>query len=215
MLRALPIILALAVILSFGVVHGIWTDRWALSDEPQASAAKLPRVPLTLGEWSATENELDARQVEIADIAGYITRSYVNARTGTSLTLLIVCGRPGPVSVHTPDVCYGGAGFRMVGSRREAFPYDGGPAPAEFRVGLFRKVQAMGETHLRILWSWSPDGTWRLPDNPRWTFAGAKALYKMYVVRELAKGDEPLQEDPAVEFLGLLLPELQKALFTN
>ena len=31
-------------------------------------------------------------------------------------TALILCGRPGPVSIHTPDVCYRGLGYEPTGS---------------------------------------------------------------------------------------------------
>jgi hypothetical protein len=214
MLRTFPIVLAVLIILSVGVVHGLWTDRWALSDEPQASASKLPDVPLVVGEWQGTAQEMDPGSFAIADIAGYLMRRYTNPRTGVTLSLLVVCGRPGPVSVHTPDVCYGGAGFVLVApANQETFAYDSAPAPAEFNVGHFRKVQAGLATHLRIFWTWNNDGVWRAPRNPRWTFASSRALYKLYVVHEMAKENEPLAEDPSLEFLRVLLPELQQRLF--
>lgn len=214
MMRMLPIVLALLILLSLGVVHGLWTDRWAISDEPQASAAKLERVPRTIGEWESHEEKMDPRHFQIADIAGYLMRRYTNRRTDTTLSVLMVCGRPGPVSVHTPDVCYGGIGFTLADPpTKESFAYDEGPAPAEFKVGHFRRVQASLATHLRIFWTWSDAGTWKAPENPRWTFAGSRALYKLYIVHEMPRGDESLQEDPSVEFLRLFLPEVQKALF--
>src|SRR5262249_13107173 len=47
MKRYLPLTAA-ALVLFSGVVHGLWTDRWAISDEPGASAAKLDDVPMTI-----------------------------------------------------------------------------------------------------------------------------------------------------------------------
>ena len=96
---------------------------------------------------------------------------------------------------------------------QETFAYDGGPVPAEFNVGHFRKVQAGLATHLRIFWTWNNDGSWRAPKNPRWTFASSRALYKLYIVHEMSRDNEPLQQDPSVEFLRLILPELQTTLF--
>ena len=50
-------------------------------------------------------------------------------------------------------------------------------------------------------------------DNPRWEYARHRFLYKLYVVRPLAKADESAADDPTPEFMRVFLPEVQKCLF--
>ena len=51
----------------------------------------------------------------------------------------------------------------------------------------------------------------QVADNPRWAFAGEKVLYKLYLIRELAEPNEPLETDACVEFMCELLPALKNA----
>jgi len=199
-----------AVVLS-GVVHGLWTDRWGTAEGPKAAAARLPAVPLTVGDWDGQEQEMNPRELQIAQAAGALKRTYVNRRNGSVVSLLIVCGRPGPVAVHTPEVCYTGAGFDPVGGAvKQAVS---GARPAEFWVRKLRKRDAAVPVNLRIFYGWSASGTWEAADNPRLAFARQPALFKLYVVRELPNADEPVEEDPSLDFLGAVLPQLERSLF--
>jgi hypothetical protein len=212
MARVLPLLTVVAAVAFSGVVQGVWTNRWGQARAVEA-AAKLEGVPMTLGDWDGQRRELSAREVAVAEINGYLLRRYVNRRTGDVVSLLIVCGPPGPVSVHTPEVCYRGAGYAQVGA---AFRYSTRPeGSAEFLVRQFQKENAAVPTHLRILYGWGAAGAWTAPDNPRVAFARSPALYKIYVSRELVKEDEVLEGDPATDFVKVLMPELQRALFPD
>jgi hypothetical protein len=140
---------------------------------------------------------------------------YVNQKTGQAVSVLLMCGPFGPMSVHTPDVCYRAAGFDAVAppARREVAT-EAGP-PGEVRHAVFRKLESAVPRHLRICWSWSADGPFRAPDRPRVTFRGKPALYKLYVLREVAAPDEALDADPCLELLGRLLPAMERALFPS
>ena len=48
MIRLFPLSLAAGSVLVIGLVHGLATDRWSLSDEPATSAARLNDIPLDL-----------------------------------------------------------------------------------------------------------------------------------------------------------------------
>ncbi|WP_237722551.1 exosortase-associated EpsI family protein [Singulisphaera acidiphila] len=206
--------IALALVISAGVVHGRWTHRWTVSHAIEDAAARLDRVPLTLGDWQGEPMELDRKQLALGEIAGYIARRYVNRLNQDTVTVLLVCGSPGPISVHTPDVCYVGAGFELSGEaglfsvpRESSFPR------AEFRNALLQKPSVHWPTYLRILWSWSAVGPWEVPDNPRLAFASRQVLYKLYVIRQPTSADEPVEDDPSPRFLRILLPELERVLF--
>ena len=205
---------ALALLIPCGILHGLWTDRWGVSDEPAASVARLARLPLTVGEWDGREIETDPREGGAGKVAGHVLRRYENRRTGGAVSVLLVCGRPGPVAVHTPEVCYGGAGYDLAAApvRYVARPEPSG-RPGEFWEATFHRRDAAGPVRLRILWAWNAAGAWEAPDNPRLAFARFPALYKVYVLRETASSGEEPGEEPCKEFLRRLLPELETALF--
>src|SRR6266851_5710169 len=115
---------AFLAILGSGAVHGLLTDRWQTSPEPAKRAARLDLVPYTLGDWVGQDIETDSRQV--GPIAGYLHRRYLNRQTGTGVTVYLVCGRPGPVCIHTPDVCYAATGHEIVSQERLTLPPDVG-----------------------------------------------------------------------------------------
>src|SRR5262249_40202823 len=130
---------------------------------------------------------------------------------GHSVAVFLGCGRPGPLSVHTPDVCYPGAGYELAGTpikcRIDAAP------PADFWAAKFEQEGVAVPGGLRIFWAWSPGTNWQAPENPRLSFARFPILYKLYAIREAAPGAGRLDDDPATELLRQLLPELGKVLF--
>ena len=108
-----------------GIVHGFWTDRWAPPAETAQAAERLNAIPLELGEWDGETLEVKADEAG-AGVAGCIKRRYVHRKSGTTISLFLVCGRPGPVSIHTPEVCYGASGFLVnVRDRYESPAGDG------------------------------------------------------------------------------------------
>jgi hypothetical protein len=211
MSRILPALVALPLIVAFGMVEGAWTGRWVHQRAPEEAAARLEMVPMSFGEWDGVAKELDPRQVAKAELSGHALRRYVHRTSGANLSVLLVAGRSGPVAVHTPDVCYGGVGFDLVAPPvSTSVNTDGASA---FKVGSFKKVSAPVPEYLRVFWAWSTDGkSWTAPDNPRLTFGGAPALYKLYVIRQMADANESPQADPCVDFLRQFLPMVEKSL---
>jgi len=216
MLRYLPVLSAFVLLLASGYVYGLRTDRWKTSRELEQAVECLQRVPSRLGDWEGTDGTIADRELQIARIAGYVRRTYHNQRTGATVSVLLVCGRPGPISVHTPDICYRGAGFEMAEaiSTRTLDCGSGSPA-AECFTSKFVKRTATVQTNLRLFWCWSGQGAWTAPANPRLSFAALPALYKLYVSHEMSREDERVEEDAGLGFMQQFLPELQKALFSG
>jgi hypothetical protein len=209
----LPVVVGLLLVLVTGLVHGLWSNRWSGRGDLEAAAARLTLAPLNVAGWKGHEEPpLDERRVARAGAAGHLRRLYVNEQ-GQAIAVTLLCGRFGPLSVHTPDVCYGGAGYEMLGApvRRQVRLAGGGTA--EVWTARFHKPAAPAEAPLRICWAWSAGTGWQAPSSPRWTFRMRPVLSKLYVARELTRLDEPLEGDPCFVFLAQWLPELDKVLF--
>jgi hypothetical protein len=214
MTRLIAVVTVLLAVPGSGLVVGFWNGRWGSLPAVDRAASRLERVPLSPGaEWDVRSRELSPLEVSIAELGGYLSREYIHRRTGTVVSVLLVCGRAGPICVHTPEGCYTGAGYvPAAAATRVASP---GGFPGQFRVRDFRKTNVAMPTLLRIFLSWGYQGQWSAPDNPRLAFFGKPYLYKLYVIRAMSKPDEPIDQDPANELLKELMPQFQEALFTG
>lgn len=213
MLRILPIVSAFVLLSASGVSHRLWTGSWTFTGEPGLSAARLANVPLKIGDWDGVDVEVDARQLARAEAAGYLARRYVDRRSGAEVSVFIICGRPGPVAVHTPDICYSGLGFHLD-DKPESYQVKGDadtPAATFFR-GDFVKSDAVAPARLRIYWTWKGGPGWNASTHPRLAFGSLPALYKLYVTYRPVPGAELPKQDPCQDFLHDLLPNLEKAL---
>jgi hypothetical protein len=214
MTRLLLSLAALLVLTASGFVHGLWTERWQKSRELEDAAARLGHAPADVGDWQGRGDQLDPATLALAGARGSWVRYFTHRGTGEVVTVILLCGRPGPMSVHRPEHCYRCAGYEMVQDAEHCTVGcpPGGP-PAAFWTARFQKEEAGGQVQLRIFWSWSAAaGPWQAPDSPRLTFAPLPALYKLYVVRETGPGQERARDDPCIGFLRQLIPELTRAL---
>jgi hypothetical protein len=213
MYRTFPLWLGLAVLVGTGLVHGLWTDRWQGSQELADAVARLERVPDRLGPWQATAVPLEAEVLAQAGAAGQRSLHFTHRRTGEQVLVILLCGKPGPISVHRPEHCYRGAGYEMTApAAKERLPAIAPGPPAEFWTARFRKQEETQTVQLRIFWSWFAGGSWQAPGSPRWTFARYPALYKLYVIRETTPGRERLDRDADRKFLNQVMPVLTRAL---
>ncbi|MBI3408493.1 MAG: exosortase-associated EpsI family protein [Planctomycetes bacterium] len=211
-----PALLLSLVLLFSGFVHGSWTGRWAQSEALTHAAARVDTAPEQIGVWTGQDQVLDPRQASQAGVVAYTLRRFASPQENGSFTVLLMCGRSGPMAVHSPDVCYRGAGFVLAGEpARRAIALETEGGNAEFFVGNFRRSDAAGTHQLRIFWTWLGNDEWQAPDHPRAAFAVRPALYKLYVIREPAYGDAKLEETACDRFLQQLLPALNHALLST
>jgi Protein of unknown function (DUF3485) len=213
MARTFLYLLAAAIIAATGLIQGFATGRWAASSDLQDAAARIHGIPATIGEWAGRPSDADPREMESAGIAGALLSRYANARTGRAVTVLLVCGRPGPISVHTPDICYSGAGYAMAAEPMRMPPGPGqSPWISEFSWADFDKQNAIAPDRLRIGWAWFDGDAWASPGNPRLAYASRRYLYKLYVIRQANEPLGPGEAEPSAAFLGEFLPEVARAL---
>ncbi|MBP3960690.1 exosortase-associated EpsI family protein [Gemmata sp. G18] len=195
-----------------GAVYGVQTDRWRPSGELQNALARLERVPPVCGDWRGEDISYEAGDMARAGIKGCVYRSYRNARTRETVSILLVCGRGGPISVHTPDVCYAGAGYKQLTDTPTKDVEWGESQKGTFRVARFGKAGVV-PTQLEIYWGWSRDGhVWDAPTNPRLSLARLPAVYKIYVVRQFVAGTRDESAESCRDFLRQALPDVTRAL---
>jgi hypothetical protein len=204
------------VVTTSGIIHGLWTSRWKLSDQPAKAAERLEQVPLLIGDWDGDAAEIDSRQIRAAGAGGYLSRRYVNRQTGEVVWTTVLCGPPGPIAVHPPDVCFRGAGFQPAAiPTRHTVSRPSGSEHAEFWTAKFVKSEPTGPAAMRVLWAWSGTGAWLAPDNPRLAFARHKVLYKLYVQTGALPGSDPDEHAHLDDFARLFLEELNRCLFDS
>ena len=211
MTRFFPALAASALVLVCGGVHGFWTDRWQMRPaETTDAAARMAALPLEVGDWSG--EALAVKDPQAGGVAGTLQRHYENRRTGDAVSVYMVCGRPGPVSIHTPEACYGASGFALGGKIKAAVREQRDTFWSADAV----KTKAGEETRLRLYWAWNTGNGWTAPDgDPRWTFttgSHAPVLYKLYVTRDLNGPASSATADPCQTFLQAMLPEMDRAL---
>jgi hypothetical protein len=206
---------ALLVLLASAVVQGLWTERWGGSGDLEQALARLEQMPRSAGPWSGKPTPFEPEQVEQArrvGIAGLLRQQFARPPGGAPVTAILMGGRFGPLSVHTPDICYGSAGYVVLGApARVEFKCDDG-SDAVFWTARFHKPNSPEVPALRIFWGWNASQGWQAPDRPRWTFRMKPVLYKLYAAREMASPTEGPEGD-ALAFLRTWLPELNKVLF--
>ncbi len=215
--RAIPVLVAIAIVVLSGFTHGRWINRWVLSRELDFAISRLDRVPTTIGDWKGRTQKVDPCAMISAGLDGSLMRFYDNSRTGRTIGLLLVCGRPGPVSVHTPDICYPGAGYEMAQMQPAKFSehLELRGTPVEFLQADFDQRVSFPPKHLRVYWSWNSKGIWSVPENPRLAFGPHQYLYKLYVFYERIGDVERSEDESFGEFLGQLMPQLDEALFPS
>lgn len=208
-----PVAAGLLLVLATGLVHGLWSNRWGDNADLETAAARLHDIPLDIEGWSGSEQKIDPERLAQAEAAGCLARSYAGDTDEKRLSVVLLCGRFGPLAVHTPEVCYGGAGYEMLGSpARSVVPLDDGSS-AEVWTARFHKPADPSASPLRVVWAWSAGKGWLAPRSPRWTFRREPVLFKFYLAREMPRMDDPAEGDPCFTFLRAWLPRVDEALF--
>jgi hypothetical protein len=207
MARVMSLLAAIVVVILSGTAERAWTGHTGGRSGPGLTT-ELARIPVTIGDWRGRSEAMDPREVAAAGLDGYLMRRYEDGRTRSEVGLFIACGRPGPVSVHSPEACYLGSGYRME---------EPGPTEVDLRPGdrrgqaVFLRADFVRESslppdRLRIYWAWGDGGSWSVPENPRLEFAGRPILYKLYVVHRMTGPPGRAADDPGLEFLRRFVP---------
>jgi hypothetical protein len=204
MTRWLPF--ALLFLALFGVVaYGLFRPAAEPSREPADVQQRLDAVPRAIGDWvNKTDDPLTEKTVNVGRFQAYLNRAYTQPRTGVAVSVMVLYGEPGDIGAHDPKVCYAGSGWTLDGvpGKERVGEADGGSgATAELWSARFRRR----EDSLRVYWGWGANGDWRAADNPRFTFARHRRIYKVYAQRVTPDTAPPSTADPLAEFVPKFL----------
>jgi hypothetical protein len=214
MLRFCLTCAVLALLIASGVIQGVWTNRWHDSHDDRAVRMhRLDQLPMTIGDWDGQPGSMETVPSEQRDCS--LVRFYVNRLNASTVSIYLTYGATGPLCFnHTPMGCYPSNGYKLNGNESKFSLGEQDPlVRANFRVAKFSKTDSPVPQHVRAFWSWSGSGEWLAPESPRLAFARYSGLYKLYVTRDMASPEDPLETDPAIEFIRVLVPALDKALF--
>jgi Protein of unknown function (DUF3485) len=189
-----------------GVLHQGLSDPKSLSE----ATRRLDRIPASIGAWTSTARTIDDRELRLAEIDGFVRRDYRHSETGQTVSLTILCGAAGPMSVHPPTACFEGVGYSLVSGPTVAGITDDSGHTVSLKKASFRLEESAVSEVIRVFWGWSTDGEWDAPSSARMSYRGQPWLYKLYAVdRAYETGDNPAQSEA---FFREALPAIRTAL---
>jgi hypothetical protein len=176
------------IVIITGYLHGKQTARWEKKPPLDEYVSRINDIPRSFGDWDSEQRDFQD-DLSHHGIEGYIYRVYSNRRTTEKYEVLVVCGRPGPIGAHTPDVCYRSAGYTPYGDvkRGDITLADKAKVIPLFQMKFKPPKTSLNDLDLEIRWAWMAPGKQLLaPDFPRVQFASEPALYKVYVLDKRA-----------------------------
>jgi len=213
-LAAMAIVLLLGLTLVSGIIHGRMTDRWGV---PQTSLDAAEKLGLfsedkQFGDWKCeSSNRMSDHVVEMLACAEHIDRTYVNQRTGETVNVAVLLGPPGPISVHTPEVCYSSRAYDSRDERQRVTIKTTDGTEHTFWALTFRSNRLDADI-LRVYYAWTAGGPWASPKEPRWSFSNCPYIYKIQLASHLPLGSDVQTDDPCRRFLQDFVPALKSHL---
>lgn len=206
--------LACALLLSSGAVR-FWEDRRFRSLQAQTVNPLFPLKSLdeAVGRWEAKESRESVLDPEIARVAGSsdsLIRTYVDKKTGVAVVVLILYGRAGPVTAHTPEVCYSSQGYDQL----EKFDLDlpgTNQGTIRLRSLLFTKKGGQEGAQQEVFYAFRSEGRWSPDVEGRWkTLETNPPVFKIMIQRRLAERERRNVNNPCIQFLAEMLPALER-----
>lgn len=221
MARLLPVYLATALVLGAGGWLGTRMGRWSprADLESMLAAARVDAIPSSVAGWTGKPEKFKTRELEVARARWSYWSTFTKPGVPGAVSVMVLGGEPGPIAVHTPDICFVGAGQTQVDPVQiMAVPDPSEGGEALFKTSRFRRSEQGRDNVGQALWAWCDGGPWSAPENPRIHFALSGALYKLYVVRDPGLGEQGAPKPGVLDeetqaFLAEFLPALRSALF--
>jgi hypothetical protein len=177
----LPIVLVLAITVLTGIVHGRLSQRWGPVPDLKGAGEHLKQFPQQVGDWQMVKDEkIDDGVIRMLSCTGYVHREYVNSKSGESVLVAIMLGPSGPISVHTPEICYSSRAFTIQEPRKLVTLTDSDGGRHTFWSMLFSTNKPTAD-RLRVHYAWRGKENWTASKHPRFEFGGEPLLYKVQI----------------------------------
>ncbi len=221
MAKFAPLGVVLFLVLGIGTyLHGKYTDRFqpAQSELLDDFTRRIPELPIKFGDWRGVKQEIADKEFKATNCTAYLSAQLEDRKTGDMVSLYVVSGTGRHITIHSPDWCYQGAGYKME-NKPEKYTIDCGPSmpsPPEFLTAVFRKEDVANPANsqaLRIFWTYSLDGNWVGPAWAKTYYSGRPALYKIYIICNVTGRDPSASASIANRFAKEMLPLYNKVLF--
>jgi hypothetical protein len=149
--------------------------------------------------------------VAILQCPAYVVRVYEHEQTGDVVNVALLMGPPGPISVHTPEVCYSSREYTPDGERRRI-----SITAADDKVHSLWQLSLnsnnLDASSLRVFYGWSTGTTWEAVERPRFCFGGLPHLYKLQVAVTDHPASVAIGFDAGQDFLSSFLEQIQPRL---
>lgn len=204
-----------AFILIIGTFAGGWLHGGLTSDAGlQTAAAQLNEpFPKVVGNWKQSGDDLELNQDvrQVLQCKGNIYRKYKHNDTGETLVVALLLGPAGPISVHTPEVCYSSRDYDTSKKRKKTtITLPSGEEHDFWEV--FAKSKHIELPSQRVLYAWTTGTTWEAANRPRFAYAGARHLYKLQIAAPIQDDSAKEDFDPCQDFLSEFLALVQTRL---
>ncbi len=207
-LAALTIVLLGTLFVGF--LHGRISNRWGVRSDANVAAEHMRReLPEEIGNWRMkSDGKLPDPVIKVLQCPAYITRVYEHQQTGDLVNVAVLLGPPGPISVHTPEVCYSSREYTPEGDRHRTDVTDqAGQEHTLWQLPL--RANNLDASSLRVFYGWSTGSQWGAPEHPRFMFGSLPHLYKLQVAVTDHPASKAINFDAGKDFLECFLPQLQ------
>lgn len=200
--------------LASGILHGRMSNRGAGDRLLRQASARLEKgLPARLGSWRLVKTkELDEEVAKKLQCAGSLQGVYTNDQTGDNISVAIVAGPSGPISVHTPEICFSARDYEMAGERKPLAVLDKSRRKHQLWQ-LYANARNPSRANLRVIYGWSRGQEWEAASGPRFAYAGVPVLYKIQLATPAT--DNSQNVDPTQDFLARFLAHIQSNLVTT
>jgi len=206
----------LAATLASGWLHGTLANRWGQGDTLALAAAKLGSdLPPRLGPWrlaKALPVESDVRQS--LQCAAALHGIYTNDQSGDSVIIAVLAGPSGPISVHTPEICYSAADYELAG-QRQPWTVKDKQSQTHGLWTIHANSKHATRSNLQVVYGWSTGGPWQAVRSPRFALAGFPVVYKLQLAGPAGNDQRDVALNPSHDFLVRFLAEIQPRLITQ
>ena len=208
----LGIVLVACLTIASGAIQGRMSNRWGAPPDMLAAGEKLEKFPNQFGNWQLqSSEELDEQTSAVLECAGYFVRDYFNQESGQTVKVAVLLGPSGPISVHTPEICFSGRDYQAQGERQHVPIQSADGKNDEFWAVTFRANNLEADM-LTVYYGWSTGGNWMASDDPRFTFAASPFLYKIQLASYLPPGSDPEVQNRCRQFLSDFIPVARRYL---